>query len=243
MADMIQPHDKPVLTHLTKVDIVCKTDPMSYVIESHFSLYETVSVAPSTNEPFNMKGFNVAKRLVLEPAQVQDDDKNVAILYYTGEVMDEDDDGEEEDERPQPAKNQKHRGCHGGGGGKYSEVDQAQNGHGHYLAGGQRECERDRRQGQGGVQHLKGPLIMENYEKKGKVEPQKKSEFSNMLNKAHLKLQKVPENHFAGMLEEFSTRDPSLHSEVISKGLLQITDAQLMQNVPASVEQSQKTSG
>ncbi|KAL1378913.1 hypothetical protein pipiens_015279 [Culex pipiens pipiens] len=84
----------------------------------------------------------------------------------------------------------------------------------------------------------------DNNEKKGnQVEPQKKSEFSNMLNKAHLKLQKVPENHFAGMLEEFSTRDPSLYSEVISKGLLQITDAQLMQNVPASVEQSQKTSG
>ncbi|KAL9705336.1 hypothetical protein quinque_008854 [Culex quinquefasciatus] len=242
MVDMIQPHDKPVLTHLTKVDIVCKTDPMSYVIESHFSLYETVSVAPSTNEPFNMKGFNVAKRLVLEPAQVQDDDKNVVdekqILLKTDTSC-----APVYPEGHPPAKNQKHRGCHGGGGGKYSEVDQAQNGHGHYLAGGQRECERDRRQGQGGVQHLKGPLIMENYEKKGKVEPQKKSEFSNMLNKAHLKLQKVPENHFAGMLEEFSTRDPSLHSEVISKGLLQITDAQLMQNVPASVEQSQKTSG
>ncbi|KAL1376936.1 hypothetical protein pipiens_016594 [Culex pipiens pipiens] len=67
MADMIQPHDKQFLTHLTKVDIVCKTDPMSYVLEFHFSLSET------------------------------------AILYYTGEVMDEDDD----DERPQPAKNQK----------------------------------------------------------------------------------------------------------------------------------------
>lgn len=37
MADMIQPHDEPVLAHLTNVNIVYKTEPMSYVLEFHFS--------------------------------------------------------------------------------------------------------------------------------------------------------------------------------------------------------------
>lgn len=37
MADMIQPHDEPLLEHLTNVNIVYKTDPMSYVLEFHFS--------------------------------------------------------------------------------------------------------------------------------------------------------------------------------------------------------------
>lgn len=37
MADMIQPHDEALLEHLTNVNIVYKTDPMSYVLEFHFS--------------------------------------------------------------------------------------------------------------------------------------------------------------------------------------------------------------
>lgn len=67
---------------------------------------------------------DAAERIVPQPAYVQEDDKNVedetqmllasgksscariipkAILYHTGELMDENDEGEEEDELPQSA--------------------------------------------------------------------------------------------------------------------------------------------
>ncbi|KAL9704750.1 hypothetical protein quinque_008268 [Culex quinquefasciatus] len=36
VVDMFQPHDEPVLAHLTNVDIVYKTNLMCYVIEFHF---------------------------------------------------------------------------------------------------------------------------------------------------------------------------------------------------------------
>ncbi|EAT42915.1 AAEL005567-PA [Aedes aegypti] len=177
MADMIQPHDEPLLEHLTNVNIVYKTDPMSYVLEFHFSpnAYFKDAILTKTyfmrcqvdeEEPFSFEGpeiykctgctiqWNPSKNVTVKtvkkqqkhkqrgvirtltktlpndsffnffsPPQVQDDDKNVddetqmllasdfeighflrariipkAILYYTGEVMDEDDDGEEEEE-------------------------------------------------------------------------------------------------------------------------------------------------
>lgn len=177
MADMIQPHDEPLLEHLTNVNIVYKTDPMSYVLEFHFSpnAYFKDAILTKTyfmrcqvdkDEPFSFEGpeiykctgctiqWNPSKNVTVKtvkkqqkhkqrgvvrtltktlpndsffnffnPPQVQDDDKNVddetqmllasdfeighflrariipkAILYYTGEVMDEDDDGEEEEE-------------------------------------------------------------------------------------------------------------------------------------------------
>lgn len=72
MADMIQPHDEPVLAHLTNVNIVYKTDPMSYVLEFHFSPNPYFKDAVLTkqyfmrckvdqDEPFNFEGPEIFK--------------------------------------------------------------------------------------------------------------------------------------------------------------------------------------
>lgn len=72
MADMIQSHDEPVLAHLTNVNIVYKTDPMSYVLEFHFSPnpYFKESVLTKTyfmrcqvdkEEPFSFEGPEIYK--------------------------------------------------------------------------------------------------------------------------------------------------------------------------------------
>ncbi|EDS39745.1 nucleosome assembly protein [Culex quinquefasciatus] len=112
VVDMFQPHDEPVLAHLTNVDIVYKTNLMCYVIEFHFLPYFryrscvticTLCVAPSTKmirSTLRARRFSSApaarssesrpktrtnsgghphpvERLVLQPAQVQEDEKNV----------------------------------------------------------------------------------------------------------------------------------------------------------------------
>lgn len=72
MADMIQPHDEPLLEHLTNVNIVYKTDPMSYVLEFHFSpnTYFKDAVLTKTyfmrcqvdeEEPFSFEGPEIYK--------------------------------------------------------------------------------------------------------------------------------------------------------------------------------------
>lgn len=72
MADMIQPHDEPVLAHLTNVNIVYKTDPMSYILEFHFSpnpyfkdavlsKQYFMRCAVDQDEPFNFEGPEIFK--------------------------------------------------------------------------------------------------------------------------------------------------------------------------------------
>lgn len=67
MADMIQKHDEQLLEHLTNVNIVYKTDPMSYVLEFYFSpntyfkdevLTKTYFMRCQVDEeaPFNFEG-------------------------------------------------------------------------------------------------------------------------------------------------------------------------------------------
>uniref|UniRef100_A0A182N601 Nucleosome assembly protein 1-like 1 n=1 Tax=Anopheles dirus TaxID=7168 RepID=A0A182N601_9DIPT len=176
LAELVHPHDEPVLEHLRNLNIVYEKEPMSYVIEFHFDpnpyFKDTVLTKKyflrcniDKDEPFGFEGPEIFKctgcpinwnpgknvtvktvkkqqkhkqrnatRMVVKtqptesffnffsPPRVQDGDMidpetqfligrdfevghflrariiPKAVLYYTGEVMDEDDDDDDEEE-------------------------------------------------------------------------------------------------------------------------------------------------
>ncbi|XP_035780485.1 nucleosome assembly protein 1-like 1 [Anopheles albimanus] len=176
LAELVHPHDEPILQYLRNLNIVYEKDPMAYIIEFHFDqnpyFKDTVLTKKyflrckvDTDEPFSFEGpeihkctgcpinWNPGKNVTVKtikkqqkhkqrgairtitktqptesffnffsPPRVQEDDKidpetqfligrdfeighflrariiPKAVLYYTGEVLDEDGDDDDEEE-------------------------------------------------------------------------------------------------------------------------------------------------
>ncbi|KAG5886779.1 hypothetical protein JTB14_009412 [Gonioctena quinquepunctata] len=72
LSEMVQPHDVPILKHLIDIKTICKEEPMSFILEFHFSAneYFTNSVltkeydmkcAPEEDDPFSFEGPEIYK--------------------------------------------------------------------------------------------------------------------------------------------------------------------------------------
>ncbi|XP_044747698.1 nucleosome assembly protein 1-like 1-A [Coccinella septempunctata] len=72
LAEMVQPHDEPILKHLIDIKSICEVDPMIFTLEFHFSPneYFTNSVlekkyflkcVPEKDEPFEFEGPEICK--------------------------------------------------------------------------------------------------------------------------------------------------------------------------------------
>ncbi|CAH1183603.1 unnamed protein product [Phaedon cochleariae] len=72
LSEMVKPHDVPILTHLTDIRVVCKEDPMGFLLEFHFSpnQFFTNSIlikeyemkcSPDYEDPFGFEGPEIYK--------------------------------------------------------------------------------------------------------------------------------------------------------------------------------------
>ncbi|XP_023029094.1 nucleosome assembly protein 1-like 1 [Leptinotarsa decemlineata] len=72
LSEMVQPHDVPILKHLTDIKTICKEDPMSFILEFHFSPNEyftnlvltkeyEMKCAPEEEDPFSFEGPEIYK--------------------------------------------------------------------------------------------------------------------------------------------------------------------------------------
>ncbi|KAF7285699.1 nucleosome assembly protein 1-like 1 [Rhynchophorus ferrugineus] len=72
LAEMIQPHDVPILQHLTDIKTICNEDPMSFTLEFHFSSNEyftntvltkeyLMKCVPEEDDPFSFEGPEIYK--------------------------------------------------------------------------------------------------------------------------------------------------------------------------------------
>ena len=72
ISDMIQPHDEPILSHLTDVKVYLLEDPMGFVLEFHFSPNEwftntvltkeyEMKCVPDKNSPLSFEGPEIFK--------------------------------------------------------------------------------------------------------------------------------------------------------------------------------------
>ncbi|XP_050513039.1 nucleosome assembly protein 1-like 1-B [Diabrotica virgifera virgifera] len=72
LSEMVQPHDVPILKHLNDIKIICKEDPMKFILEFHFSTNEyftntvltkeyDMKCAPEDDDPFSFEGPEIFK--------------------------------------------------------------------------------------------------------------------------------------------------------------------------------------
>ncbi|CAH1996220.1 unnamed protein product [Acanthoscelides obtectus] len=72
LGEMVQPHDVPILKHLTDIKTTCREDPMGFTLEFHFSPNEyftntvltkdyEMKCAPEEDEPFAFEGPEIYK--------------------------------------------------------------------------------------------------------------------------------------------------------------------------------------
>lgn len=72
LAEMVQPHDVPILKHLTDIKTICKEDPMNFTLEFHFSPNEyftntvltkeyEMKCVPEEDDPFSFEGPEIYK--------------------------------------------------------------------------------------------------------------------------------------------------------------------------------------
>lgn len=72
LSEMVQPHDVPILKHLTDIKTVCKEEPMSFILEFHFTPNEyftntvltkeyLMKCVPEEDDPFSFEGPEIYK--------------------------------------------------------------------------------------------------------------------------------------------------------------------------------------
>ncbi|CAH1101916.1 unnamed protein product [Psylliodes chrysocephalus] len=72
LSEMVQPHDVPILKHLTDIKTICKEEPMNFILEFHFSPNEyftntiltkeyEMKCAPEEDDPFSFEGPEIFK--------------------------------------------------------------------------------------------------------------------------------------------------------------------------------------
>ncbi|XP_050308051.1 nucleosome assembly protein 1-like 1 [Anthonomus grandis grandis] len=72
LSEMVQPHDIPILNHLADIKVICKEDPMSFILEFHFTPNEhftnkvltkeyLMKCVPDDDDPFGFEGPEIFK--------------------------------------------------------------------------------------------------------------------------------------------------------------------------------------